>query len=70
MFIHANNTVYRKEENYYPNVFLEKHCFIENIECFKSNSEEEHSEKECVNLFLQTLKKIELSFSLELLKYF
>ena len=48
--------VYRKDENYYPKVFLEKYNFIENRNIF-SNSDEEYHYQECINLFLDFLKK-------------
>ena len=44
--------IYRKNEKYYPKVFLEKYYLIEHIEIFCNNSDEE-----CVNLYLGTLKK-------------
>ena len=34
---------------------LEKHYFIEDIESFCSNSDKEYYDKECINLFLETL---------------
>ena len=46
------DSIYRKDENYYLEVFLEKYYFIKDIEIFCSNSDEE-----CINLFLETLKK-------------
>ena len=33
--------IYRKDENYYSKVFLEKYYFIENTDIFCSNSDEE-----------------------------
>ena len=59
MFISTNNidTIYRKDKKYYPKVLLEKYYFIEDIEIFCSNSEEEYHNKEFLNLFLKTLKK-------------
>ena len=50
------DSIYRKDENYYPKVFLEKYCFTENIENLCSNSEEEYYDEECINLILETLK--------------
>ena len=38
-------------------MFLEKYCFIEDIETYCSNSDEEYYDEECKNLFLETLKK-------------
>ena len=40
----------RKDENYYPEVLLEKYYF------FCSTSDEKCYDKECINLFLQTIK--------------
>ena len=37
--------------------YLEKYYFIEDIEIFCSNSDEEHYDEECLNLFLESLKK-------------
>ena len=51
------DSVYRKDETYYYKVFLEKHYFIEDIEIFCSNYDEEYHDEECINLFLETLKK-------------
>ena len=34
------DSIYRKDENLYPKVFLEKYYFIENIEIYCSNSDE------------------------------
>ena len=51
------DSIYRKYENYYPKVFLEKYYFIEDIEIFCSNSDEEYYDEECMNLFLETLKE-------------
>ena len=50
------NSIYRKDGNYYPEVFLEKCYFIEEIEIFCSNSDEEYCNEECINLFLETHK--------------
>ena len=36
------DSIYRKDENLYPKVFLEKYYFIENIEIYCSNSVEEY----------------------------
>ena len=51
------DSIYRKDENYYLEVFLEKYYFIKDIEIFCSNSDEEYYDEECINLFLETLKK-------------
>ena len=64
------DSIYRKDENYYPKVFLEKCYFIEDIEIYCSNSDEEYSDEECINLFLETLenkKKYKKFFQSELL---
>ena len=37
-------------------MFLEKCYFIEDIEIYCSNSDEEYSDEECINLFLETLE--------------
>ena len=52
------DSIYRKDENYYLKVFLEKYYFIEDIENFCSNSDEEYYDEPCINLFLEILKKI------------
>ena len=36
------DSIYRKDENLYPKVFLEKYYFIENIEIYCSNYDEEY----------------------------
>ena len=36
------DSVYRKYENCYPEVILERYYFIENIEIYFSNSDEEY----------------------------
>ena len=46
------DSIYKKDGNYYPKVFLQKYYFIEDIEICCSNSD-----KECINLFLETHKK-------------
>ena len=48
MFISNSNidSVYWKNENYYPNMFLD-------IEIHCSNSDEEYYYKKCINLFLE-----------------
>ena len=51
------DSVYRKYENYYTKALLEKYYFIEDIETYFSNSDEEYYDEECINLFLETLKK-------------
>ena len=38
--------MYRKDENYYPKVFLEKYYFIGDIETFCSNFDEEYYDEE------------------------
>ena len=38
-------------------MFLEKYHFTEGIEISYSNSDEEYYDEECINLFLETLKK-------------
>ena len=38
--------MYRKDENYYPKVFLEKYYFIENIEIFCSNFDEKYYDED------------------------
>ena len=45
-----------KDENCHPQVFLEKYYFLEGIETFFSNSDEEYYDEECINLFLKLLK--------------
>ena len=37
-------------------VFFKKY-FIEHIEIFRNNSDDEYYDEECINLFLKTLKK-------------
>ena len=59
------DSIYQKDENYYPKVFLEKY-FIEDIEILIlilifSNSDIEHYE-ERINLFLETLKSSLLKY--------
>ena len=51
------DSIYRKDENYYPKVFSEKYYFIEDIEIYYSNSDEEYHDEEWIKLFLETLKK-------------
>ena len=51
------DSFYRKDETYYPKVFLEKYYFIEDIEAFRSNSDEVYYDEEYINLFLESLKK-------------
>ena len=46
------DSVYRKDKNYYSKVFLEKYYFIEDIEIYCSNSDEEY-----INSFYKVLKK-------------
>ena len=41
----------------YPKVLLEKCYFIEDLEIYCSNSDEEYYHEECINLFLESLKK-------------
>ena len=57
------DSIYRKEANYYTKVFIEKYYFIEDIEISCNNSDEECYDEECINLFLETLKKQDI-FSL------
>ena len=51
------DSIYTKDENYYPKVLLQKYYFIEDIEIFCSNFDDEYYDEECINLFLETLKK-------------
>ena len=51
------DSIYRKDENCYPKLFLEKYYFIEDIEIYCSNSDEEYDDEEYMNLFLETLNK-------------
>ena len=44
-------------------MFIEKYYFIEDIEISCNNSDEECYDEECINLFLETLKKQDI-FSL------
>ena len=41
-------------------MFLEKYYFIEDVEIYCSNSDEEYYDEGCINLFLETLKKREI----------
>ena len=50
------DSVYRKDENCYPKMFLEKYYCIEDMEIFCSNSDEEYYDEECINLFSETYK--------------
>ena len=50
------DSVDRKDENHYPIVFFKKYYFIEDKEIY-SNSDKEYYNKECINLFLETLEK-------------
>ena len=56
------DSIYRKDENCYPKVFLEKYYFIEDIEIYYSN----YCDDRCINLFLKSVKKQEFFFSLSL----
>ena len=47
----------RKDENYYPKVFLEKYYFIEHMKIFCINFDEECYDEECINFFKKTLRK-------------
>ena len=38
-------------------MFLEKYHFTKDIEISYGNSDEEYYDEECINLFLETLKK-------------
>ena len=58
------DSIYRKDENYYPKVFLEKYYFVEDIEIYFSNSNEEYYDEECINLFLKPFWKIRNYFGL------
>ena len=49
------DSIYKKDEKYYPKVLSEKYCFIEEIEIYCSNSDEEYCNEECINLFLKKL---------------
>ena len=40
-------------------LFLGKYYFIKDIEIDCSNSDKEYSDEECINLILETLKKLE-----------
>ena len=54
------DSIYKKDEKYYPKVFLEKYYFVEdrnfNLILIYSNSDEAYYDEECINLFLETLK--------------
>ena len=50
------DSIYRKDENYYLRVFREI-LFYWRHETYYSNSDEEYYNEECINLFLETLKK-------------
>ena len=50
------DSVYRKDENDYPKLFLEEYHFIEDIEICCSRSDRQYYDEELVNLFLETLK--------------
>ena len=56
------DSIYRKDKDYYPKVFLEKYV-LEDIEIHCSNSDEIYYDKECINLFLETFKKNKFSQS-------
>ena len=51
------DSIYKQNKNYYPKGLLEKYYFIEDIEIFCSNFDKEYYDKECIHLFLETLKK-------------
>ena len=51
------DSIGRKDENCYPEVLWEKYNFIEDIDIYSSNSDQEHYDEECINLFLDTLTK-------------
>ena len=62
------DSIYKKDENYCTKMFLEIYYFIEDKEILiliYSTSDEEYYD-ECINWFLETLKKIRIFFSLEL----
>ena len=56
------DSIYIKDEKYYSKVLSEKYCFIEEIEIYCSNSDEEYYNKECINLFLKNLFQSALFF--------
>ena len=51
------DSIYRNNENYYSKVFLEKYYFIEVMQIFCSNFDEEYYNGECISVFLKTLQK-------------
>ena len=50
------DSTYGKDVNDYPKVLLEKYYFIEDIELYCSNSDEEYYVEEFINLFLENKK--------------
>ena len=44
-------------ENYYRKMPLQKYYFIKDIENFCRTSDEEYFDKDCINVFLATLRK-------------
>ena len=55
------DSVYRKDQNYYSKVFLEKYYFIEDMKIYCSNSDEEYHDEECTNLFFDIFFRINFS---------
>ena len=51
--------IYRKYENYYRKVSLQKYYFIKDIENFCRTFDEEYYDEDCINVFLATLRKYE-----------
>ena len=49
--------IYRKDENYYLKVFLEKYNFHSNNFYYEDSAEKCYDEK-CIDLFLETIRKI------------
>ena len=49
--------IYRKYENYYRKVSLQKYYFIKDIENFCRTFDEEYYDEDCINVFLATLRK-------------
>ena len=57
------NLYIKKNENYYLKLFLGKYFFIEDIEMLCSNPKIKYYDKECINWFLEILKRWESSIS-------
>ena len=51
------DSIDRKDENSYPKVLWEKYNFIEDIDIYCSNSDQEYYDEKCMNLSLETLTK-------------